>query len=460
MVFHCNSRRCPGGALVKTLALLALMLTGSGARAALFDSPAMINKAIELIEAQQYALARTYLAPALIHHRLGASARSHAYYLRGYSYYAQQLYVSARKDYYRALEFDEDNAVAQAALARLYFYGEGTPKDPVLGLQLYRSAAAKDNKDALFHLGYALIHGIGAPQDLQAGRTQLLALAEAGDTAAMTHLAASYRKALTTTPEPALALEWYDRAIARNDAGAMVAKAYLLSSDELETPDPASAKALLERAAASGNANARINLSYRYLIGDGVPVNPDKAYQLLSEAAHQNVPELHFRLGHLHQYGLGTPVDLDAAIGSFQRAAMGGISAAMTRLAYLLINQGDDQSQTQAGYWLAQATQSNAADAYNEYAWFLATHPLASVRNGKIAIANARKAVALEDNPNYLDTLAAAYAEAGRFDEAISTQQQALALAKGQDAELIEELTAHLKAYEAGQPWREEIIPR
>lgn len=426
-------------------------------RRAGINAPALINKAIELIETQQYALARTYLAPALIHPRLAPSARAHAYYLRGYSFQAQRLFVSARKDYYRALEFDAESGSAQAALAALYFYGDGTPKDTALGLTLFQSALDNGQEHVVLHLGYAHLNGIGVTQDIDRGRRWLSEAADAGDSTAMTHLASSYRTGFTDAPDPELAAQWYDKAIAAGNASAMVAKSYMLRSDELGAPDPGAANALLEAAAASGNPHARIRLSHQYLTGDGFAEDPDKAFALLAEGADRAsaLPELHYRLGHLQQYGLGTRLDLEAAMASFRRAAIGGVSDAMSRLAYLLMDRSDHQSQSQAGYWLAQATAEDTADAYNEYAWFLATSPIATVRDGAKALANARKAVALAENANYLDTLAAAYAETGAFADAVATQQQALVLARQDHPDIVEDLEHHLRAYQDGKPWRE-----
>ena len=71
----------------------------------------------------------------------------------------------------------------------------------------------------------------------------------------------------------------------------------------------------------------------------------------------------------------------------------------------------------------------------NCLAWVLATCPEASVRNGAEAVELARRAVKLSDGrePAILGTLAAAYAEAGRFPEAVQTARKALELATQQN---------------------------
>src|SRR5208283_1370777 len=65
--------------------------------------------------------------------------------------------------------------------------------------------------------------------------------------------------------------------------------------------------------------------------------------------------------------------------------------------------------------------------AQNNLAWVLAIAPQASLRNGSQAVQLAQRANQLtgNGNPVVLRTLAAAYAEAGRFPEAVETAQRA-----------------------------------
>jgi hypothetical protein len=71
----------------------------------------------------------------------------------------------------------------------------------------------------------------------------------------------------------------------------------------------------------------------------------------------------------------------------------------------------------------------------------------------------AQKAIKLSPIPDYLDTLAAAYAELGKFEDAIATQEKIIAISKkeGKAKELVDELVEHLKHYRARKPWREKM---
>ncbi|MBM4017080.1 MAG: tetratricopeptide repeat protein [Planctomycetes bacterium] len=95
--------------------------------------------------------------------------------------------------------------------------------------------------------------------------------------------------------------------------------------------------------------------------------------------------------------------------------------------------------------------------ALDELAGICATDPDAALRNGAEAVALAERACALTGRqvPVYLDTLAAAYAEAGRFAEAVAAAQEAWALAVAQgQRDLAARIDARRLAYEAGRPVR------
>ncbi|MBN2561904.1 MAG: tetratricopeptide repeat protein [Phycisphaerae bacterium] len=95
----------------------------------------------------------------------------------------------------------------------------------------------------------------------------------------------------------------------------------------------------------------------------------------------------------------------------------------------------------------------------NGLAWVLATCPDEGRRDGAEAVQWAEKACEMtrRGDPEFLDTLAAAYAEAGRFEEAIKTERNAIELAtqKGQTSAL-EAYQRRLALFEAGKPYHEE----
>ena len=94
----------------------------------------------------------------------------------------------------------------------------------------------------------------------------------------------------------------------------------------------------------------------------------------------------------------------------------------------------------------------------NNLAWLLATSPDAHLRNGVRAVNYAERACELTHygvSP-LVSTLAAAYAEAGRYDDAMAAAQKACALATAAgEPDLLEQNQKLLALYRARQPYHE-----
>jgi tetratricopeptide (TPR) repeat protein len=97
----------------------------------------------------------------------------------------------------------------------------------------------------------------------------------------------------------------------------------------------------------------------------------------------------------------------------------------------------------------------------NQLAWLLATSPSDEVRDGERAAALATSACELTkyQDAGLIETLAAAHAECGDFEQAVRSAEQALALVTDQgDAELKQWITAALDSYKANQPTRDGVL--
>ncbi len=99
----------------------------------------------------------------------------------------------------------------------------------------------------------------------------------------------------------------------------------------------------------------------------------------------------------------------------------------------------------------------NYAEAGNQLAWTLAVCPDARYRNGPKAVEFAEKVTEKNPGPGFRATLAAAYAEAGRFEDAIRIQKSIIALLQEHGKkEQLPGYEKRLKFYEDHKPWREE----
>ncbi len=159
----------------------------------------------------------------------------------------------------------------------------------------------------------------------------------------------------------------------------------------------------------------------------------------------------------LHQRGLTHQAmgQRKLALADFNRALESNFDAVWVLFdrGQLFAEMGLYQSAIEDLRMAAKSSPENAVYA-NALAWILATCPDAKIHNGKEAVRFALKAVSIDRNAQYLDTLAAAQARKGDFKQAVETQQAALDLLRKDKAaqETIKEFTTRLSLYTAGKP--------
>jgi tetratricopeptide (TPR) repeat protein len=95
--------------------------------------------------------------------------------------------------------------------------------------------------------------------------------------------------------------------------------------------------------------------------------------------------------------------------------------------------------------------------ALNSLAWLRATCPEKATRNGKEAVQLAIKACELSNwtHWSYIDTLAAAYAEAGDFEQAVKYQKQALEMVRRPSD--YSRINQRLALYQEQKPYRQDV---
>jgi len=118
------------------------------------------------------------------------------------------------------------------------------------------------------------------------------------------------------------------------------------------------------------------------------------------------------------------------------------------------------ESEAIGQYQKALNLKPDCTDALNNLAWILATSRINEHRDGAEAVRLASQACNLTGygDPTFLDTLAAAYAEVGRYGEAIQTERKALDLSfkqgepkQGEPPSALEE---RLRLYQSHSPYR------
>ncbi len=150
---------------------------------------------------------------------------------------------------------------------------------------------------------------------------------------------------------------------------------------------------------------------------------------------------------------------LGEAVAQLEAAVNSGQADAETaaELAELYDEQGQS-AKAVAWYGKALAAEPKSISALNNLAWILATDPDGAVRNGARAVELAERACGLTEwkAAVIMGTLAAAYAEAGRFADAVAMAGKARDQARSDKQELIAKQNDELrKLYEREQPYRD-----
>lgn len=172
-----------------------------------------------------------------------------------------------------------------------------------------------------------------------------------------------------------------------------------------------------------------------------------------------NLPEALLNRGNLLR-GRGA---LDKAMADYDTALAQdpGHTRLLVARSYAWMAQGRyDKARMDLGAALAVGS----LDAYvlNELAWFLATCPEAGYRDGKRAVSLASEAIELSliPSPGHYDTLAAALAEAGRYEDAAEAEAVALQSAAGGPSGMVQAWQERLALYRANRPYHQQMPAR
>jgi protein O-mannosyl-transferase len=167
--------------------------------------------------------------------------------------------------------------------------------------------------------------------------------------------------------------------------------------------------------------------------------------------------EAHFNIGHLFRIQ-----------GAWQKAAEKFMTALQYQprdlkfrlnLAGVMLEGGQTREAVQR-FQDALQIDPDSTEALNNLAWIMAANCDPAIRNGPQAVEYAERACQLTQfkQTTMVGTLAAAYAEAGRFKDAVATAEKACALAtqNGEQA-LLDTNRRLLDLYRTGQPYHEPI---
>jgi len=202
-------------------------------------------------------------------------------------------------------------------------------------------------------------------------------------------------------------------------------------------------------------ANARARVNYASALVEQHRYHDAEAHLRAAIDAEPDYPEAQANLG----VALCAQGQLDEGIVHLQRAIaiQPDYAAAHQNLGEALASQGR-LTEAAAAFGRALVNRPDDVMLLNRRGWILATAIEDAARNGRDAIALAERAARITNRRDVtsLDTLAAAYAEADRFQDAEAAGREALTLARSSgDQAMVSELEQRLEAYRDHRKIRE-----
>lgn len=172
----------------------------------------------------------------------------------------------------------------------------------------------------------------------------------------------------------------------------------------------------LARAAESGHVKAQYELAMSLLAGIDGETDQARALELIFTSAKQNHTESQLLLGELYSKGM-------------------------------LV----EQSHSEAISWYSRAYDLDNKEAGRYLAWHLSTIPDGGLRDGEAAVEIAERLVRDDKKSSSLETLAAAFAEAGDFESSVEAQNKAIELTEKKSNAIA---LTRLAKYQAAEPLR------
>lgn len=353
----------------------------------------------------------------------------------------------------------EDEARAKDALVFADWAFEVA--QPAFGMRLLESAAGLGSVSALRELGHRTEQGDGTVPDLARALAYYERASAAGDAIGARNACYGYLEGWSGKRDEQQARALCERGVALGDGDAHRWLAYMhRRSQGGLIPDPTREAQLMLAGAALGSPYAQYEAAL--VLRDGLGVAPDltAARGWLEKATTGKVQAAAFPLAEMLERGRGGPADASRAI-TLYTAAVGarqpGSAAALARLYAKGIGTARDLDK--ANEVLERGQRWSVADL-EALAWFRATCPAPEHRDGDEALQLAELVVLNSPKrlPEHSALLAAAYAESGRFDDALRNADRALGelgRRASPDDERLQRWREQRASYAQKRAWRE-----
>ena len=286
---------------------------------------------------------------------------------------SDDLAVSAydRKDYQAVIKMAEQGqARAQNILGRMYFTGEGVPKDETQSVIWFRKSAESGHPLGQFNYGQDLELGHGVPKDLTEALKWYRKAAEQGQGQAQFKLGWFYREGIGVSKDYALAIKWLELSAKQGipNAQGLLGEMYYLGQGVPQ--DYPRAAELLTKSAEQGMMDAQRDLGFLYYKGLGVSKDEAEAVKWFRKAAEQGDVRSQELVGWSYKEGVGVAKDYGEALKWFKKAADQGSASAQDNVGWFYREGlGVERNYSEAFKWYKKAADQGVATAQENVGW-------------------------------------------------------------------------------------------
>jgi len=340
-----------------------------------------------------------------------------------------------------------------------YWIGRGVERDNAEAAKWLEQATAAGRPYAAALLADLYRRGDGVAQNAERARELDHQAAALGVATAQTALGYEMGILPGAARDPAAAIPWLNAAAEQEHPVALFVLGQLyLYGDGVERDEELGWR-FITRAAELGHVPGRSEAGGKYLFdGADSPDDVRRGLYFLNDAASSGYGPAAYGLGKMHLTGWRVEQDLGLAVQWLTRANELKVPFASLWLAELYAKGlGVEADESRAAELRAQLPTLPISQR-NGFAWELSVSPSAEARNGAFAVDIMVVVTTEQPTPAYLDTLAAAYAEAGRFEDAVRAQQTAIDALPSDMPTTAPTRVAfdeRMQLYRSGQPYRE-----
>lgn len=269
-----------------------------------------------------------------------------------------QNYQEAKKWYESSATQGNSNAMVH--LGYLYLFGLGTEQDLTKSMNYFNNAATAGNADGYAGLGRYYLNNPSIPDAASLAYSNIKTACDEDNTMGIYLMGYLYEKGIGVTQDTNTAITYYEKLIETTPSDVSKVKRYPYQEAYVRRSLIYLQSVLGDPTAGVTNTNPEVDTKDE----DKENADKEQALKLLKTCAESNYAPAEYYLGIVYERGIGTSVSYSNAISYFEKASKKDYAPAQNRLGYIYFNGlGVDVDYNQSAYYQKLAAAQGYAAA-------------------------------------------------------------------------------------------------